>query len=132
MVKSLVTYLFILLGVDMMINLLINFLQGNPGGLIMTSLVVRLVSLLLLLFPTMTLSYILLKNKGMNAILIVSFLSVYVLIPLVIYLLKDNQKSIWEVYVETHFKMELFSLIYLPYILATATCIFFLNKTKLF
>jgi hypothetical protein len=132
MVKNLVTYLFILLGVDMMINLFINFLQGTPGGLIMTSLVVRLVSLLLLLFPTMTLSYILLKNKGMNALLIVSFLSVYVLIPLVIYLLKDNQKSIWEVYVETHSKMELFSLIYLPYILATATCIFFLNKTKLF
>ncbi len=125
-------YTLFLVLTDFLINLLINFIQGNPGSVIITSMFVRAICLFLL-FPLIGfLIFIILKGKGSNASLIATTVVVYVLLSLVIYFLKNNGKSFLEVFTELHLQFNLFALIYLPYILASIICMFLSNKLKLF
>lgn len=132
MVKRLIIYTLFLVVTDFLINLVINFIQGNPGNVIITSSIVRAISLFIL-FPLIgTIVFIILKDKGINAALITATIIVYALFPLIIYFLKSNGKSLWEVYADLHLQLNLFALIYLPYILASIICISLSNKLKLF
>jgi len=132
MVKGLMIYTLFLVVTDFFINLVINFIQGNPGSVIITSVIVRVICLFIL-FPLVgAVVFIILKDKGSNASLITTSIVVYALLPLIIYFLKSNNKSLLEVYTDLHLQFNLFSLIYLPYILASIICIILSNKLKLF
>lgn len=125
-------YTLFLVVTDFFINLVINFIQGNPGSVIITSVIVRVICLFIL-FPLVgAVVFIILKDKGSNASLITTSIVVYALLPLIIYFLKSNNKSLLEVYTDLHLQFNLFSLIYLPYILASIICIILSNKLKLF
>lgn len=125
-------YTLFLVVTDFLINLILNFIQGNPGSVIITSSIVRAICLFVL-FPLIGIVvFIILKDKGSSAALITTTVIVYALLPLIIYFLKSNGKSLFEVYADLHLQFNLFALIYLPYILASIICISLSNKLKLF
>lgn len=132
MVKKVTIYTLFLVITDLFINLVINFIQGNPGIVIITSTVVRAICLLIL-FPLVgAVVFITLKKKGSNTSLITTTVIVYTLLPIIVYFLKSNSKNLWEVYIDLHLEFDLFLLIYFPYLLASIVCIFLSNKLKLF
>jgi hypothetical protein len=130
--KNLVIYTLFLVVIDFIINLVINFIQGNPGSVIVTSLIVRAICIFILFTLVGAVVFIIFKDNGSNASLITTSIVVYALLPLIIYFLKSNNKSLLEVYIDLHLQFNLFSLIYLPYILASLICILLFNKLKLF
>jgi Na+-driven multidrug efflux pump len=127
-----VVYVLFLLTIDLFFNLIVNLLQRNPGALIVASTFIRLFSLALLFPVVLIIVHGFLKNQGINIIMVVSSVIVYISIPLIIYFLKDNQKGVLEVYKDLHFDRELFVLIFIPYIIATFCCLILINKFKLF
>lgn len=117
------TYVLFLIAIDASINLIINFIQGNPGGLIITSGILRAVSI----FVLFTIVSLIVSSifKGMNSVmlLVTSSLILYVMFPFIVYLLKSNNKSLLEVYWDLHTQIKLFTLVCLPYIIACVVCI---------
>lgn len=102
-IKSLFAYLCLLIGSDLLINVAISIAQGSPGEMIMISIVVRMISfaILLSLIGLMVLS--LLQKQGLLLVLSATSAVVYLLIPVVIYLLKEgNDKRLWDIYAEIH------------------------------
>lgn len=128
MIKNLMRYTLFLIAIDALVNLIINFIQGNPGGLIITSAIVRTVSI----FVLFTIIGLILFNifKGLDSIvlLVISSLIVYMIFPSIVYLLKSNNKSLLEVYRDLHTQIDLFTLICLPYIIASIVCITIRSK----
>jgi len=132
MVKGLMIYTLFLVVTDFFINLVVNFIQGNPGSVIITSTIVRAICLFIL-FPLIgIIVFIIFKGKRSNAPLITTTIVVYALLPLIIHFLKSNGKSLLEVYTDLHLQFNLFALVYLPYILSSIICISLSNKLKLF
>lgn len=132
MVKGLTIYTLFLVIIDLFTNLVINIIQGNPGSVMLVSLIVRAISLSIL-FPLVgAVVFITLKGKGSNASLIITTVIVYTLLPLIFYFLKSSSQSLWEDYRDMHLQFNLFSFIYLPYLLASIICIIISNKFKLF
>lgn len=121
MVKGLMIYTLLLTITDLLINLIINLVQNNPGAVILVSVVLRIICLFIL-FPSISLvlSYFVFNSKGnIKATIIITSLIVYLLIPLIVYLLKSNNKDLLTVFLDLHLKFNLFSLIFLPYIIAS-------------
>jgi hypothetical protein len=131
MKKNLVIYTIFLVITDLLINLVINLIQGIPGIVIMTSMFVSAIYLFILFMLVGTLVIVIFNDKGFKSSLITTSIFVYALIPLFIYFLKSNNKNLLEVYIDLHIQFNLFSLIYLPYILASLICILLFNKLKL-
>ena len=132
MVKNLIIYTLFLVCADFLINLVVNFIQGNPGIMIVTSVIVR-AGCLFVLFPSIGGSvFVVLKGKGSNTQLIITTLIVYLLFPLIIYSLKSNDKNLLEVYLDLNLQLNLFVLIYVPYLLASVICLVLSDKLKLF
>jgi hypothetical protein len=131
MIKNLVIYTIFLVITDLLINLVINLIQGIPGIVIMTSMFISAIYLFILFILVGALVIVIFKNTGFKASLITTSIFVYALIPLFIYFLKSNNKNLLEVYIDMHLQFNLFSLIYLPYILASSICILLFNKLKL-
>jgi hypothetical protein len=125
-------YVLLLIVVDALLNLIINFFQGNPGSVIITSAIVRIVCLLLLFTIVGVIVFLSFKDKESNLLLIATTVIVYLLLPLIVYLLKSNEKGFIEVYLDLHLHLNLFTAIYLPYIIASVICIILSNKLKLF
>lgn len=132
MVKGLVTYTLFLIVTDAFFCLIINLVQGSPYSLIIISLIVRAVCLFIL-FPTIaTIAFLVIKNKESNLPLIVTTLMIYTVLPVIIFALKDDHKRLLEVYAELHAQYYLFSLIFLPYFIASLICLVLANKLKFF
>jgi len=132
MLKKLAIYTLFLIGVDFFINLVINFIQHNAGSVIITSVILRAVCILVF-FPFVGIVIsTLVKVKGNSALLIITTLTVYALFPVVIYLLKSNNKSLPEVYIDLHVQFNLFAVVFLPYLLASVICILMSNRLRLF
>jgi hypothetical protein len=134
MVKGLMIYTLLLTITDLLINLVINMVQSNPGAVILMSVVLRVICLFIL-FPSISLvlSYFVFNGKGnIKATIIITSLIVYLLIPLIVYLLKSNNKDLLTVFLDLHLKFNLFSLIFLPYIIASIITFYISNKFELF
>jgi hypothetical protein len=132
MLKKLAIYTLFLIGVDFFVNLVVNFIQHNPGSVIITSVILRAVCILVF-FPLVGIVIsALVKVKGNNALLIMTTLTVYILFPVVIYFLTSNNKSLQEVYVDLHVQFDLFVVVFLPYLIASVICILIVNKLRLF
>jgi hypothetical protein len=58
-------------------------------------------------------------------------LIIYLLIPLIIFLLKSNDSSLLTVFLDLHLKFKLFSLTLLPFIIATIITLYISYKYKL-
>lgn len=130
--KNLYVYTLLLIVVDLFMNIILNLVQGNPGVVIAVSAIVRLL-FLLIFFPLLGyLVFFLLKNKGHYVALFITTIVLYLILPSVVYLLKSNNKSLLEVYIELHVKSDLFVIIFLPYILASIICLIISNKIRLF
>jgi hypothetical protein len=113
---------------DLFFNILINFIQGNPGAVIIATSIVRSVCLLTLFSLVAAGVHLILKVKWSQIGLITTTLVVYAWIPLIVYCLKSNGKSILEVYADLHFRFDLYALVYLPYVLASVLCVFLSNR----
>jgi hypothetical protein len=112
-------YTIILVIADLFASLVVNLIQENPEVVIVTSGVVRL-SFLFVLFPTVGWIVSSFLNKGPTSlILIITSVIVYFVIPITVYLLKDNNESLLSVFVDLHSKFYLFSLVLLPYIVSS-------------
>lgn len=132
LVENLFAYTLFLIVVDLFMNIILNLVQGNPGGVIAVYAIVR-IFFLLIFFPLLGyLIFFLLKNKGHYIALFITTIAVYLILPSVVYLLKSNNKTLLEVYIELHVKSDLFVIIFLPYILASFICLIVSNKIRLF
>lgn len=132
MVKRIIIYIMFLLTIDLFVNLIVNMIQRNPSSLIAASMVLRLFVLAIMLFVVLLIIQYFLKDHTFNLVIIVSSVIVYLSLPLFIYLMKDNQKGILEVYRDLHVNGDLFAIIYIPYIIATLSCLLLFNKLKMF
>ncbi|MBL1411082.1 hypothetical protein [Sphingobacterium faecale] len=129
MIKSLFAYVFLLIGSDLLINVAINKAQGNPGEMIMIALIVRVVSFVVLFSLIGVLVLSLLRKQALLLALGVTSAIVYVLIPVIIYFLKESSdQSIWGVYAAIHTKSELFIAISLPYLLACCASLLIVSR----
>ncbi len=130
--KKLFVYTLLLIVVDLFINIILNLIQGNPGIVIAGSVILR-VFFLLLFFPSVgCLMFLLFKNRGHYIPLFLTTITVYLMIPSVVYLLKSNNKNLMEVYIDLHADFYMFAIIFLPYILASFICVIVSSKTRLF
>ncbi len=73
MIKGIMIYTILLMLIDLMANLLINFIQHNPGAVILVTVILRIV-LLLILFPLIGLffSYFVFNNKNIKTSIIIT------------------------------------------------------------
>src|SRR5690606_25730629 len=130
MVKNLIIYTLFLVLLDLVFNLFVNLIQNNPGSVIITSAVLRVICLAIC-FPIITiLIYLIFRRNWQDSIFIVASISLYALMPLIVYSYKDNNKGIGEVYLDLHSQFYLFAIIFLPYILASITCFILYKKFK--
>lgn len=131
MAKSLLIYTCLLIVVDLFFNIIINLVQGNPGGMIMISIVVRVICLAVLFSSVRLIVLNLLKQQSLLFGLGVTTIIVYLLVPVIIYFLKENEKGLWQVYVDVHIKSELFVANCLPYILTSCVSLLIVGRLKL-
>jgi hypothetical protein len=130
MVKNLIIYTLFLILLDCVFNLFINLIQDNPGSVIITSAVLRIICLAIC-YPIITiLVYLIFRGNWRDSIFIIASISLYVLMPVIVYFLKRNNLSLIEVYLDLHLKFHLFAIIFLPYILASITCFILYKKFK--
>lgn len=131
MAKSLLIYTCLLIVIDLFFNVIINLVQGNPGGMIMISIFVRIICLAVLFSLIGLIVLSLLREQSLLLSLVVTTVIVYLLVPIIIYFLKENDKGLWQVYVDVHIKSELFVTICLPYILASCVSLLIVGRLKL-
>lgn len=131
MAKSLLIYTCILIVVDLFFNIVINLILDNPGGMIMISIVVRIICLAVLFSLVGLIVLSLLRHQSFLLGLGVTTVIVYLLVPIIIYFLKENDKGLWQVYLDVHIKSELFVAIYLPYLLASCVSLPIVGRLKL-
>jgi len=131
MAKSLLIYTCLLVVVDLFFNVIINLIQGNPGGMIMISIVVRIICLAVLFSSIGLIVMSLLRQQTVLLGLGVTTVIVYLLVPIIIYFLKENDKGLWQVYLDVHTKSELFIAICLPYLLASCVSLLIVGRLKL-
>lgn len=116
-------YTLLLVVVDLFVNLVVNLIQYNPGELIIISIILR-AACLFALFPLIVVGiFILFKEVSSKVRLMITSLVIYVMLLSIICLPKSNNKDLFEVYVDVHSYFSLFTLILLPYILASIFCI---------
>jgi len=120
------------MAVDFLVNLAINFLQESPGSLIMGIAIVRSVYIFLFFNFSGIIIFNCTKYRAYIYPLIFTTIIVYLLIPLIIYLLKSNENSILQVYIDLHMDNYLFTVVCLPYLIASIVCIFIWLKFKIF
>lgn len=131
MAKSLLIYTCLLVVVDIFFNVIINLIQGNPGGMIMISIVIRTICLAVL-FSTIGLIVLnLLRQQTLFLGLGVTTAIVYLFFSIIIHFLKENDKGLWQVYLDVHTKSDLFIAICLPYLLASSVSLFIVGRLKL-
>ncbi len=100
MVKSILIYTLFLAVIDFFINLAINLIFHEPVSVVVVSVILRAICLFML-FPFVgVMMFMLLKGMGSNMVLIFTTFLVYCVIPMVIYSLKENNKSILETYID--------------------------------
>lgn len=129
--KNLFVYTLMLIVVDLFMNIILNLIQRNPGVVIAVSSFVR-IFFLLIFFPLLgSLIFFLIKHKTYLALFLTT-IAVYIILPSVVYLLKSNNKSLLDVYIQLHVKLDLFVIIFLPYIVASLICMLISNRIKLF
>ena len=97
----------------------------------MISIVVRIICLAVLFSSIGLIVLNLLKQQSLLLGLGVTTIIVYLLVPIIIYFLKENEKGVWQVYVDVHIKSELFVAICLPYILASCVSLLIVGRLKL-
>lgn len=131
MAKSLLIYTCLLIVVDLFFNIVINLILDNPGGMIMISIVVRIICLAVLFSLVGLIVLSLLRQQSFLLGLGVTTVIVYLLVPITIYFLKENDKGFWQVYLDVHIKSELFVAIYLPYLLASCVSLPIVGRLKL-
>lgn len=131
MAKNLLIYTCLLIVIDLFFNVIINLVQGNPGGMIMISIFVRIICLATLFSFIGLIVLSLLRQKSLLLSLVVTNVVVYLLVPIILYFLKENDKGLWQVYVDVHIKSELFVAICLPYILASCMSLLIVGRLKL-
>jgi hypothetical protein len=118
-----------LIGIDLLVNVAINIAQSNPGEMIMVAMVVRMVSFVVLFSLIGVLVLSLLRNQALLLVLGVTSAIVYVLIPVIIYFLKESSdQSLLGIYAEIHTKPELFIAISLPYLLACCVSLLIVRR----
>jgi len=125
-------YLLYLLAADAIANIAIGLILQNTGALILISGIARAIGIFFLFAIVGTIVFSILNGKGNMAGLIITTLLVYLLMPAIIYLLKENNKTIVAVYTELHSNFNLFAQIFLPYILASTICVMLVRKLKMF
>lgn len=130
--KSLIIYLLCLIAVDAIANVIIGLILHSPGSVILISGIVRAICIFILFAVIGTIVFSILNGRIALAGLVITTILVYILIPAIIYLLKDNNKTIVEVYVDLHSRIDLFTQFFLPYILASIICIMLVRKLKIF
>lgn len=87
---------------DSVINLLVNFAQGNPGVVILASLVLRAVILVFLFSVSYLIWFPLLKSRGLLPILITSSIVVFISIPITISFVKPAEEGLRKIYTDIH------------------------------
>ena len=117
--------------IDLFFNITINFMQGNPGELIMILVVLRIICLALLFSSIGLIVLNVLRHQSHLLGLGVTTVIVYLLVPIIIYFLKENDKGLWQVYLDVHIKSELFVAICLPFILASCLSLLIVGRLKL-
>lgn len=81
--------------VDLFFNIIINLIQGNLGGMVMVSIVVRIICLVVLFSSIGLIVLNLLRHQSLLLRLCITTVIVYLLVPIIIYFLKENDKGIW-------------------------------------
>jgi hypothetical protein len=123
MLKNLLGFSILLTVIDLLITFIANILYANPGGFMIVSTIVAGISLIFLLLITGTIWSLVIKNKS-KIFIIVTMITVYFLIPVVIYLLKQSPKDLLNIYIDLHTKLFLFSVTLLPYLIACGLSFF--------
>jgi hypothetical protein len=132
MLKKLTSYSLLLLITDQPTSLIINFVLNSPGELILISALLRIVFIFFLfLIISLAITYFILNKKVGVKLIVITTLIVYLLIPLIIFLLKSNDSSLLTVFLDLHLKYDLFSLTLLPFIIASIITFCLSNKYKL-
>lgn len=130
--RGILTYTLYFISIDSIANLIINLIQGNPIIVIVLSTMLRIFFLLFLIpiIGSIIINF-LFKSKMIFISLIVTHIIIYALIPIAVYLVKENTYSIGRVFIDLHTKFNLFSLIFFPYIIASIILIYISSKSKL-
>ena len=132
MVKGFFRYLLFLIVLDAIINLAIQFMQRSPGELILTSTILRMLSIAGLFTIIGLFVFLVVKSERKSLQLIITSVLVYLCIPEIIFVLKDNNEGLFEVYSNLHTDFYLYSVTLLPFVLGSIACITLSNKLKLF
>lgn len=127
--KKLFNYTIYLTLIDLAFNLIINLIQNNPFAVIFISMIIRFF-FLLILFPLVGLiiSKSFFKDVISDSSLVATSILIYMLIPIIIYLIKPPTESLWKIIVDLHTKFNLFAVIFLPYIFASIINLLFLKR----
>lgn len=134
MVRGLIIYTLLLTITDMCVNLIINLIQNSPGAVILMSVALRIICFFIL-FPSISLvlsCFVINSKRNIKVTIIITSLIIYCLIPLIIYYLKNNNKNLAIVFLDLHLQFNLFSVIFLPYIIASVITFYISNKFEIF
>jgi hypothetical protein len=116
--RDTIIYTTFLVLLDGLASIALNLLQGYPGGVLMVSIVIRFMTLIIA-FPASTLLVTLCQVKGNIKVAALASLVTYLLIPIVIFFLKENHRSLGETFADIYTRKSLFVLIVLPFIIAS-------------
>lgn len=97
----------------------------------MVSIIVRIICLAVLFSSIGLIVLNVLRYQSRLLDLGVTTVIVYLLVPIIIYFLKENDKGLWQVYLDVHIKSELFVAICLPYLLASCVSLLIVGRLKL-
>jgi hypothetical protein len=132
MVKRIIIYTLFLIVADAFCTVVINLIQRGPYDIIIASIVIRAVCLGIL-FPIIGSGISLMVDRPETYLpILLTTIVVYFLLPAIVFILKYNNKSIFEVYIELHTQFYLFTLVFLPYLIGSTICFLLFKKVKLF
>lgn len=130
-VKRLLLYTLFLIYVDFFINIAINIILKSPGSVIVASVILRAIFLSVLLPLVGGIASFLFKKLHFRLLLIITSVVICILIPVSIYSLISNPLTVFDVYVDFHTSLDLFMIVFVPYIMASTICIVLSKRLEL-
>lgn len=127
--KSVFAYLLLLALIDTVCAIAIGLLEHVPGAVIVGSLFIRIFFILIVLSPVFFVNVKMLPGKPFVSLVITNIIG-YLLIPVTISFLKPRENSIKYIIFSTHESFYLFSIIYLPFIVASLAVLIIMGFDK--
>jgi len=125
--RDMFVFIIFLIAIDAVVNMVVHLIQGNPWPVFITSMIIRPVAITIVYFLCLLLvSSFSISNRITIVILAASV--AYLMIPVVIFFLKSNQKSFFETFIDLHTIGKIFVAIYLPFIMSVTVNIILFRR----